>query len=92
MLSKAPVEDATAAAEVGVKSDLGVLCLILSMVIGLVPQVLMQDKINEIIAAENTEIVSAEDIAAAAEDAAADLLAEVKTELKETEEEAPEQE
>ena len=41
-------------AQVGVRSDLTVLCLVLCLVVGLVPQVLMQDKINEIAFAENS--------------------------------------
>ena len=41
-------------AQAGVRSDLTVLCLVLCLVVGLVPQVLMQDKINEIVFAENS--------------------------------------
>ena len=40
------------ASQTGVASNLGVYCLILSMVLGLVPQILMQEKINEIIVRE----------------------------------------
>ncbi len=43
------------AAQVGVKSELSVLCLILCLVVGLVPQVLMQEKVNEIIVAETSQ-------------------------------------
>ena len=42
------------AAEVGVKSELSVLCLILCLVVGMVPQVLMQEKVNEIIVTETS--------------------------------------
>ncbi len=42
------------ALETGVKSDLAVLCLVLSLVGGILPQLLLQDKINEIAAAENS--------------------------------------
>lgn len=44
-------------AQTGVKSNLAVLCLILCMVIGLVPYILMQDKVNEIIVAENSTVI-----------------------------------
>ncbi|MBR5217009.1 MAG: DUF4234 domain-containing protein [Oscillospiraceae bacterium] len=37
----------------GVRSELSVLCLVLCLVVGLVPQMLMQGKINEIIEVEN---------------------------------------
>lgn len=37
----------------GVRSDLSTLCLILSIFIGIIPPILMQDKINEIITAGN---------------------------------------
>ena len=41
------------AAAKGVRSELSVVCLVLCLVVGLVPQILMQDKINAIIAAQN---------------------------------------
>ena len=43
------------AAEKGVASQLAVPCLVLCLVVGLVPQILLQGKINEIIEAENSE-------------------------------------
>ena len=43
------------AAEKGVASQLAVPCLVLCLVVGLVPQILLQGKINEIIEAENRE-------------------------------------
>lgn len=46
--------------QTGVKSDLTVLCLILSVVAGNVPFILMQNKINEIIVGENSAVAAAE--------------------------------
>lgn len=43
------------AGQVGVESRLGVLCLVLCLVVGLVPQMLMQEKINQIIVKETSE-------------------------------------
>ena len=42
--------------QTGVKSDLAVLCLVFCMVLGLVPYILMQEKINEIIVTETAAV------------------------------------
>ncbi len=46
-------------AQTGVRSNLAAPCLVLSLVAGIVPHILMQDKINEIIVKENSVEVEA---------------------------------